>query len=76
MSIALHDAVAAVAPIKGISIGRTGDRSTWVVHYAETATPAEIAAAKKVLASFVLTPSPTSPEAILAASVRHPDAIR
>jgi hypothetical protein len=59
----LHDALAAVCPVAGVSIGDRADRSTWRVSYAPEATAAQIAAAQAVLAAF-------DPAAPTAADVR------
>lgn len=48
----LHDALAAVAPITGISIGSRNDRSTWRIDFAPEATPQQQSAANALLASF------------------------
>lgn len=53
----LHDAIAAVCPIDGVSMGDDGDRSTWRVSFADAATDAQRSAAAAVLASF----DPTAP---------------
>ncbi len=49
---ALHAALAAVAPIDGVSIGEPGDKATWRIDFAEAASPAEMAAAEAVLGSW------------------------
>lgn len=48
----LHDAVSAVCPIDGISIGKAADKSTWRIDYKATATAAQRAAAAAIVASF------------------------
>lgn len=54
MSLAddLHTAVARVAPITGLSIGRRDDRKTWVVSFRHEATDAHKQAAAAVLENF------------------------
>lgn len=52
MTIGLHQAVALVAPIVGISIGSYDNRSSWIVQYADGATPEQIAAAEAVIDAF------------------------
>lgn len=49
---ALNDAVAAVAPIDGVSVGRAEDRSTWRIDFATGATAEQRASAQAVLAAF------------------------
>ena len=48
----LHDVVAAVCPITGLSIGDPKDKATWKIHFADTATAAQKKAADKVLKNF------------------------
>ena len=52
--VALHSAVAAVAPIDGVSVGVEADKSTWKVSFADSATPAQRAAAQTVINGFDL----------------------
>lgn len=61
----LHEAVAAVAPIHGVSIGRRTDRATWTVQFAPEATPQQQSAAAQVLAAFESddAPAPAPPAA-------------
>lgn len=58
----LHEAIAAVCPIDGVSVGRASDKATWRVQYAARATAAERAAADAALAAFdaaaVVAPGP------------------
>lgn len=49
MSTKLHDAVAAVCPITGISIGNRSDRLTWTFRASEGATAEQIAAAQAII---------------------------
>lgn len=51
-ALLLHNAIAAVCPIVGVSIGTAGDPSTVRIDYASSATPAQQAAAQAVLAAF------------------------
>lgn len=50
----LHEAIAAVCPIIGVSIGKTADKSTWRIDFAEHVTPEQMAAAEEALAAFDL----------------------
>lgn len=45
----LHDAIAAVCPISGISIGNASDKTTWTFKALETATDEQVAAAQAVI---------------------------
>jgi len=45
----LYNAVAAVCPINGISIGDKNDKTTWTFNALETATDEQIAAAQAVI---------------------------
>jgi len=45
----LHNAVAAVCPINGVSVGNESDKATWSFVTSETATPEQIAAAQAVI---------------------------
>lgn len=49
---ALHNAIAAVCPIIGISVGTMGDSASVRIDYAGNATEQERAAAQAVLAAF------------------------
>jgi hypothetical protein len=51
----LHAAVAAVAPIIGVSIGKPGDRATWRVDFDPSATAAQRTAAQNVINAFDIT---------------------
>lgn len=51
----LQRAVAAVAPIHGISIGSGGDKSTWRVDFAPEATDEQKAQAAQIVAAFDVT---------------------
>lgn len=48
----IHEAVAAVAPIDGVSIGTLSDKQTWTVCFKEEATTEERAAAQTVIDNF------------------------
>ena len=48
----LTKALAAVAPITGVSIGRKDDRSTWRIDFAPEATDDQKAQAAQIVASF------------------------
>ena len=52
----LHAQIAAVAPIEGVSIGTLNDKTTWRIDFLPTATAAQKAAARAVLAAFDPTP--------------------
>jgi len=45
----LHNAIAAVCPINGISIGNASDKTTWTFKALETATTEQITAAQSVI---------------------------
>lgn len=49
---ALHEAIAAVCPIDGVSVGRWDDRLMWRVNYKPEATPDQKAAAQTVVDTF------------------------
>lgn len=49
---ALHDAIAKVAPIDGVSVGRVRDKTTWRIDFADGATDAERAAAAAIVEAF------------------------
>lgn len=51
-ALRLHEAVAQVCPIDGISVGAPGDRSTWIVSFGAAATDQQKAAAASVIQSF------------------------
>lgn len=53
----LHNAIAAVCPIHGVSIGSESEPSTWAIDFRDDASPAQRAAAAQVLAAF----DPTTP---------------
>lgn len=48
----LHDAIAAVCPIVGVSIGRVNDKNTWRFTAKPEATPAQISDAEAVIATW------------------------
>jgi hypothetical protein len=60
---ALHDRIAALAPITGIALGRRHDRTTWRIDFAKAATSQQRAAAQAVLAAF-------DPQAVPAEAVK------
>ncbi len=45
----LHNAISAVCPIHGVSIGNTTDKATWAFHPTEAATIEQIAAAQAII---------------------------
>jgi hypothetical protein len=47
-----HEAVAAVAPIIGVSVGIASNRATWRIDFDPSATAAQRTAAQNVLANF------------------------
>lgn len=49
----LYEAVTAVCPIDGVSIGRKDDKSTWRVDFKDEATAEQRAAARAVVDTFV-----------------------
>lgn len=77
MSIALHEALARVAPIAGVSIGDEADRSTWTIHYDGEATPEQIAAAEAVVRDFnpIVNAQPTGENAALVSRVAQLEAL-
>lgn len=62
----LHNAIAAVCPIDGVSIGVTDDKSTWRIDFKPEATSQQIAAAQAVIQSFVFTPPAPAPDPLAA----------
>lgn len=48
----LHKALSNVAPIKGVSIGIRGDKSTWRIDFDPSATSQQQSAAQSILSSF------------------------
>lgn len=48
----LHEALAAVCPIDGVSIGRKDDKATWRIDFKDEATDAQRAAAQAVKDGF------------------------
>lgn len=54
----LHNAIAAVCPIVGVTIGSDSDRTTWRVDFASDATDAQKAAGLAALVAF----DPNAPE--------------
>lgn len=52
----LHSAIAAVAPIEGISVGRLGDPATVKIQFQKAATDEQRAAAASALKEFDWTP--------------------
>lgn len=57
----LHEAVSAVCPVDGVSVGRWTDRASWRVDFAPGTTQAQKDAAARVLATF--DPSDMPPDA-------------
>jgi hypothetical protein len=54
----IHAKLAAVAPIDGISIGSSTDKSTWIIQFQDSATDAQKTAAQAVLDAIDLTDTP------------------
>jgi hypothetical protein len=50
--LSLHEAISAVCPIDGVSMGDPKDKSTWRIDYATNATGKQKAAAAAVIAGF------------------------
>jgi hypothetical protein len=50
--LALHAAIAAVAPIDGVSIGRWGERETWRIDFRAEATDEQRYAAAQIADAF------------------------
>ena len=59
--VQLDEALKAVCPIQGVSIGRRDDMATWRIDFTDTATESEKDAARAVLASVVLPLEPLLP---------------
>ena len=59
----LHNAIAAVAPIFGVSPGDPADKSTWAVSFKPEATDEQIAAAQDAISDFEMNAEPV-PESI------------
>lgn len=53
----LNDAIKAVCPIHGVSIGRKDDKKTWRIDFKTEATEQQKAAAQQVLDAFVDNPA-------------------
>ena len=54
----LHNAIAAVCPILGVSVGSWTDKSTWQINFAPSATDPQKTAAQTVVTNF----DPTAPD--------------
>ncbi len=52
ISILIHEAISAVCPILGVSIGLFSDKSTWVINFQDNATPAQRTAAIAAMNAF------------------------
>lgn len=50
--ISLHNAIEAVCPIHGVSIGKDDDRLSWRIDFSATATDAQKIAAEQILEAF------------------------
>lgn len=48
-TLAIHDKIAAICPIDGLSIGRATDKSTWRIDFKKQATDSERQAARELL---------------------------
>ena len=48
----LHEAVAQVAPVVGVSLGKEDDKSTWTITFAEDATKEQMDAAQVIVDAF------------------------
>lgn len=48
----IHDLVAKVCPIEGISIGVADDKSTWLIRYSDTASDHQRASAQAILEAY------------------------
>jgi hypothetical protein len=69
LSLVLHDIIADLAPIDGVSIGRVDDKATWTIAFRDAATDAERASAFAALAAF--DPFAPTPAAIIAERTRR-----
>ena len=52
VALSVHEDVAAVAPIIGVSLGKRDDKGTWRIDFEPRATPAERRAAQDVVDAF------------------------
>jgi hypothetical protein len=52
IALELHNAIAAVCPIQGVSIGNLADKATWRIDYDPAATAPQKQAAQAVITSF------------------------
>ena len=68
---ALNDAVKAVCPIQGVCVRDTAARDTWRINYEEAATPAQRAAAQRVLAEFTFDANALLPEEAARAAAKQ-----
>lgn len=59
----MHDAVAAVCPILGISFGSLSDKKTWRINFAPDATPAQMRAAQEAVDALDVL-APPVPQAV------------
>lgn len=57
----LHEAIASVCPIDGVSIGDKNDKTKWRVSYKPEATPQQLTAAQGVIDAFVWDETPDDP---------------
>ena len=62
LPIAFTNAVQAVCPVRGVSIGDPADKSTWRIHFATEATDAQKNAARGVLDAFDIAAAEASEE--------------
>ena len=54
----IHEAVAQVCPIDGVSIGEPDDKTTWTISYGQAATQQQKAAAAEVVRNFDVNATP------------------
>jgi len=60
----LHEAIAKVCPIQGVSIGRADDKGTWRIDFDDTATQQQRTAAQAALAAFDVAAADAAEQAI------------
>lgn len=58
MLFQLHNKIAKIAPINGVSMGEEEDKATWRIDFSEEATDAQKEAAQQIIDDFVFVPEP------------------
>jgi hypothetical protein len=75
-ALRLHEAIAAVCPIEGVSLTDENDKKTWRIDFAKSATSAQKQAAKDVVKNIDLDAPDEEDEAKKAASTRLKNAVK